>query len=79
MKDLQVILPFGALILMVVFYSTEDKVIGLLSGLPLLTLLTWALVVIQRSNIDSQLKRISWIMLLVMFSILGRMVFQMVN
>ena len=73
MKNMQIPLTLGVIALMVVFSTSENKTIGIATGIPLLVFLIWSFIIIQKSNIDSTVKRISFVSIIVIFSIAARL------
>ena len=63
----------GVCLLMALFFTSTNVIVSLSIGIPLLIIFTWSQIIIQRSNIDSRLKRNSLIMIFVLISIVGRM------
>ena len=79
MKNEQTLLSIGAIVLMVVFFTNNNKIVELSTGIPLLIILTWSMIAIQKSNIDSKLKRNSLITIIVILSIIARFYFQVMK
>ena len=76
MESRQIILLAGLFILMIVFYTNENTYIELATGIPLLGMLMWSIIVVQKSNVDSKIRRNSLVLLVVIASVLGRLYFQ---
>jgi hypothetical protein len=79
MENKQIILSIGMIVLMVVFFTSDNKIVELATGIPLLIILIWSMIAIQKSNIDSKLKRNSLITVIVILSVIGRLYFQIMK
>jgi hypothetical protein len=79
MKNKQTLLSIGTIVLMVVFFTNNNKIVELSTGIPLLIILIWSMIAIQKSNIDSNLKRNSLITIIVILSIIARLYFQIMK
>jgi hypothetical protein len=79
MENKQIILTIGMIVLMVVFFTSNNKIVELATGIPLLIILIWSMIAIQQSNIDSKMKRNSLITVIVILSVIGRLYFQIMN
>ena len=79
MKNKQTLLSIGTIVLMVVFFTNNNKIVELSTGIPLLIILIWSMIAIQKSNIDSKLKRNSLITIIVILSIIARLYFQVMK
>lgn len=64
--------------LMLCVYTVSNKLIVALTGSALVALMVWSLIKIQSSkNVDSKTKRSAWLVLLVLASVIGVMVFKL--
>jgi len=79
MKNIQLLLSVGVIILMVVFFTNNNKFVELATGIPLIIILIWSMITIQKSNIDSKIKKNSLITIVVILSIIGRLYFQIMK
>jgi len=79
MKNKETLLSILMLVLMVVFFTNDNKIIGLVTGIPLLIILIWSMISIQKSNVDSKLKRNMLIIIFPIISIIGRLYFQIMQ
>jgi hypothetical protein len=79
MINKQIIPLIGMSILMGIFYISNDKMVELVKGIPLIIILVWSMISTYKSNIDSKLKRYSLISIVVILSIFGRLYFQLMN
>lgn len=67
----------GMLSLMLVFFTSQKLTTLLLTGSMLMGILIWSIIVIQKGNIDKRLKRNSFVLILFIVSILGKIYHQL--
>jgi len=79
MLNKQLIFSIGTIILMAVFFTNNNIFIEMITGMPLIIGLVWSIITIQRSNVDSRIKRNSLITIVVILSIIGRLYIQIVK
>ena len=79
MLNKQLFLSIGMIILMGVFFTNDNKIVELVTGIPLIIILVWSMIAIQKSNVDSKIKRNSLITIVVILSIIGRLYFQIMK
>ena len=62
----------------VIFATAKTPMVVATTGIPLLIVLVWAFIAIQKSNhVTKIIKRLSWISLMVILSIIGRIIFML--
>lgn len=79
MKNKQIILSIGMIVLMTIFFTSNNKIVELSTGIPLLIILVWSMIAIQTSNLDSKLKKQSLTAIIVVVSVIGRLYFQIMK
>ncbi len=67
----------GLLLLMFVFFISQQLTTLLLTGSMLIGILIWSIIVIQKGNIDKSVKLYSFAVILVIVSILGKIYYQL--
>lgn len=79
MENNQIALSIGMIVLMIVFFTSNNKILEVATGIPLLIILLWSIIAIQRSNVDSKIKRNSLVSIIVILSIIGRLYIQLMK
>jgi hypothetical protein len=78
LEKYRVLLSLANLSLLVTFYVVQNKIVTAVCGAIVVLYMSYAFYLIQTSkNVDYRTKRSSWIVLLVLFSVIGTMLFKL--